>query len=43
MYLPIPFIDSKNLGDAAKQLDGKPGYYSYTNALSIDDATALFK
>jgi len=43
MYLPIPFIDSKNLADAAKQLDGKPGYYSYTNALSIDDATALFK
>jgi ribose transport system substrate-binding protein len=43
MYLPIPFIDSKNLADAAKQVDGKPGYYSYTSALSIEDAEALFK
>ena len=43
LYLPIPFIDSKNLADAAKQLDGKPGYYSYTSQLSIADAEALFK
>ncbi len=43
LYLPIPFIDSKNVEDAAKQLDGKPGYYSYTSQLSIDEATALFK
>ena len=42
-YLPIPFIDSKNLAEAAKQLEGKPGYYSYTSALSIADAEALFK
>jgi ribose transport system substrate-binding protein len=43
MYLPIPFIDSKNLADAAKAVDGKPGYYSYTSQLSIADAEALFK
>lgn len=43
LYLPIPFIDSSNLADAAKQLDGKPGYYSYTSQLSIEDAEALFK
>lgn len=43
MYLPIPFIDSDNLAEAAKQVDGKPGYYSYTSALSIDEAEALFK
>lgn len=43
LYLPIPFIDSDNLAEAAKQLDGKPGYYSYTSSLSIEDAEALFK
>mgnify|MGYP004521820359 CR=1 FL=1 len=43
MYLEIPFIDSANLAEAAKQVDGKPGYYSYTNQLSIADAEALFK
>ncbi len=25
LYLPIPFIDSKNVAEAAKQLEGKPG------------------
>ncbi|PLU24801.1 sugar ABC transporter substrate-binding protein [Sinorhizobium medicae] len=43
LYLPIPFIDSKNLEEAAKQLEGKPGYYSYTSSLSIEEAEALFK
>lgn len=43
MYLPIPFIDSKNLEQVAKELDGKPGYFSYTSQLSIADAEALFK
>lgn len=43
MYLPIPFIDSSNLADAAAQLEARPGYYSYTSSLSINDAAALFK
>lgn len=43
MYLPIPFIDGNNLAEAATQLDGKPGHYSYTSQLSITDAEALFK
>lgn len=43
LYLPIPFIDSKNLEEAAKAVEGKPGYYSYTSQLSIGDAEALFK
>lgn len=43
MYLPIPFIDSSNLAEAAKQVDGKPGFYSYTSQLSIEDAEKLFK
>jgi ribose transport system substrate-binding protein len=42
MYLPIPFIDSSNLAEAAKQLEGKPGHYSYTDSLSIEEAEALF-
>ncbi|WP_040678564.1 ABC transporter substrate-binding protein [Nitratireductor pacificus] len=43
MYLPIPFISSDNLAEAAASMEGKPGHYSYTSALSIDDAEALFK
>ena len=43
MYLDIPFIDSSNLAEAAAQLEGKPGHYSYTSQLSIEDAEALFK
>jgi ribose transport system substrate-binding protein len=43
MYLEIPFIDSSNLAEAAAQLEGKPGHYSYTSQLSIEDAEALFK
>ena len=43
MYLPIPFIDSSNLAEAAAQLEGKPGHYSYTSSLSIEEAEALFK
>lgn len=43
MYLPIPFIDSKNVDQAAKELEGKPGYFSYTTQLSIEDAEKLFK
>lgn len=43
MYLPIPFIDSGNLAEVAAELEGKPGHYSYTSSLSIDEAGALFK
>lgn len=43
MYLPIPFIDNKNVEQVAKDLDGKPGYFSYTSQLSIEDAEKLFK
>lgn len=43
LYLPIPFIDGGNVEEAAAELDGKPGYYSYTSQLSIDEAEELFK
>ncbi len=42
-YLPIPFIDSENLADVTKSLEGKPGYYSFTSNLSIEEAEKLFK
>ncbi|MTI16177.1 sugar ABC transporter substrate-binding protein [Rhodobacteraceae bacterium RKSG542] len=43
MYLPIPFINGENVKAVHAELEGKPGYYSYTSVLSIEDATALFK
>lgn len=43
LYLPIPFIDGSNVKEAHEALAGKPGYYSYTSQLSIDEAEALFK
>lgn len=42
LYLPIPFIDGSNFEEVHEAVEGKPGYYSYTSALSIDDAEALF-
>ncbi len=43
MYLDIPFIDGKNVKQVSAELEGKPGYYSYTSALSIEEANKLFK
>ncbi|TLP48178.1 MULTISPECIES: ABC transporter substrate-binding protein [Cohaesibacter] len=43
MYLPIPFIGSDNVGEIAKELADKPGFYSYTSSLTIEEAEAYFK
>lgn len=43
MYLPIPLIDGTNVKQVHEELEGKPGYYSYTRALSIEEANKLFK
>lgn len=43
IYLPIPFIDGTNLAEAHAAVDGKPGYFSYSSQLSIEEAGALFK
>lgn len=43
MYLPIPFIDGDNVAEVHAELEGKPGYYSYTSSLSIDETAELFK
>ena len=42
-FLEIPFIDSSNFEEVYKAVEGKPGYYSYTSSLSIEDAEKLFK
>ncbi|MBK0326144.1 ABC transporter substrate-binding protein [Rhodobacteraceae bacterium F11138] len=43
LYLPIPFISDENLGEVSQALDGQPGYASFTSALSIEEASALFE
>jgi ribose transport system substrate-binding protein len=43
LYLSIPFIDGGNVKKVHADLEGKPGYYSYTSQLSIEQAEALFK
>lgn len=43
MYLPIPFIDGENVADIATALTDKPGFYSYTSSLSIEEAESYFK
>jgi len=42
VFLDIPFIDNSNLADAVAAADGKPGHWSYTQVLSVDDAKARF-
>ncbi|WP_407941360.1 ABC transporter substrate-binding protein [Mesorhizobium xinjiangense] len=43
LYLDIPFIGGDNVEEVATEIEGNPGYYSYTDSLSIDEAGALFK
>ncbi|SKA37717.1 substrate-binding domain-containing protein [Consotaella salsifontis] len=38
IYIPIPFVDNDNLADNLKAAEGKPGYWSITDTVSIDDA-----
>ncbi|HKJ95703.1 MAG TPA: ABC transporter substrate-binding protein [Gammaproteobacteria bacterium] len=43
MYVPVPFIDNSNLDEVYDSVKGKPGYYSVTDSLSIDEAGRFFK
>jgi ribose transport system substrate-binding protein len=43
IYLDIPFIDSSNVEEVAAEMEGKPGHYSHTDQLSIEEAEELFK
>jgi ribose transport system substrate-binding protein len=43
LYIPIPFIDKSNFDEAYQQVQGKPGHYSVSESLSIEQAAAYFK
>jgi len=43
IFLDIPFVDNNNLQDAVAQAEGKPGHWSVTAQVSIDDAMQYFK
>jgi ribose transport system substrate-binding protein len=43
LYIPIPFIDKSNFDQAYKQVEGKPGHYSVSDSLTIEEAAAYFK
>jgi len=43
IFLDIPFIDNANLADAVAAAEGKPGHWSATAQLSIDEAAQYFK
>jgi ribose transport system substrate-binding protein len=42
IFLDIPFIDNSNLAEAVKAAEGKPGHWSVTQVLSVDDAKSRF-
>ncbi|WP_181704735.1 substrate-binding domain-containing protein [Chthonobacter rhizosphaerae] len=43
IYIPIPFVSNENLAENLKAAEGKPGYWSVTAQVSIDEAAAFFK
>lgn len=43
IYLPVPFIDNDNVEQVYAKVKDKPGYYSVTSTLSIDEAGQFFK
>lgn len=43
LYIPIPFIDKNNFDDAYAQVRDKPGHYSLSSSLTIDEAATHFK
>lgn len=43
IYVPVPFIDNKNLNKVYQEVQGKPGYYSVTTSLSIQQAKRFFR
>ena len=42
LYIPIPFIDKTNFDQAYAQAQGKPGHYSVSDSLDIDQAAEAF-
>lgn len=43
IYIPVPMVTNENLADALKQAEGKPGHWSVTQSLSIDEAAQFFQ
>ena len=43
LYIPIPFIDATNFEEAYAQVAGKPGHYSVSSSVSIEEAAQYFK
>ncbi|MDJ0856693.1 MAG: ABC transporter substrate-binding protein [Desulfobacterales bacterium] len=43
LYIPIPFIDKNNFDEAYAQVAGKPGHYSVSSSVSIEEAAQYFK
>lgn len=43
IYLPIPLVDNTNLADNLAMAADKPGHWSVTTALTIDEASQFFK
>jgi ribose transport system substrate-binding protein len=42
IYIPIPLVDNTDFDQAYQSIQGKPGYYSVTTMVSIDDALANY-
>lgn len=43
IFLDIPFIDNATLPEALAQAEGKPGHWSVTDQLSVEEAEAFFQ
>ena len=43
LYIPIPFIDRDNFDQAYSQVQGKPGHYSVSASVSIQESGKYFK
>lgn len=43
IYIPIPFVSNENLAEHLKAAEGKPGHWSVTTVVSIDEAAQYFK
>jgi ribose transport system substrate-binding protein len=43
IYIPIPFVSNDNLAENLTAAEGKPGHWSVTNVVTIDEAAQYFK
>ena len=43
IYIPIPLVNNDNLAENLTAADGKPGHWSVTNVVTIDEAAQYFK